>query len=214
MGPPKMITFLLRKLQKLQYSQLYRLIAQASTHLLGATPVGDPVTSSERFGPVERSDRHIAVLARGPPENDYVFSDFVASRGREGPLSILATNAGYTGMRCIPRRHARACDAMHATREGPSCGLIMPGPQQWICGSESVRGTPFQHIHTYILQDQASPWCTQLQILDLHVLELDPPNIHLFLFFDCPPAKRVLSTRSSKTPRIYPIILFLKGTNL
>ena len=89
-GPPKILRFLLRKLQKLQYSQLYRLIAQTSTHLLGTTPVGLPVTPSERFGPVETSNGRIAVLARGPPENREVFCDFVASRGREGPPSILA----------------------------------------------------------------------------------------------------------------------------
>ena len=86
-----MITFLLRMLQKLQYSQLYRLIAQASTHLLGTTPVGVSVTSSKRLGPVETSNRRIAVLARRPAENYRVFCDFVASRGREGPPSILAT---------------------------------------------------------------------------------------------------------------------------
>jgi hypothetical protein len=47
-----------------------------------------------------------------------------------------------------------------------------------------MRATSFPHIHTYILQDHASPWCTQLiyEILDLPVLELDPLNIHLFLF--------------------------------
>ena len=33
----------------------------------------------------------IAVLARRPAENREVFFDFVASRGREGPPSILAT---------------------------------------------------------------------------------------------------------------------------
>ena len=77
------------------------------------------------------------------------------------------------------------------------------GPQQvdlWV----RVRGEPFPHIHTYILQDQAGPWCTQLQILDLHVLELDPLNFDLFfLIFHQP--KRVLSTRSSKSPELYPI---------
>jgi hypothetical protein len=67
--PPKIIRFLLRKLQKLQYSQLYRLIAQASTHLLGTTPVGVSVTSSERLGPLVRSNGRIAVLARRPPKN-------------------------------------------------------------------------------------------------------------------------------------------------
>jgi hypothetical protein len=64
-----------------------------------------------------------------------------------------------------------------------------------------MRDTPFPHKHTYILQDQASPWRTQLQILDLPVLQLDPLNIHIFLFFFFfyfPPAKRVFSTRSSK----------------
>ena len=76
-------------------------------------------------------------------------------------------------------------------------------------------GTPFPHVHTYILHDQASPWCTQLQILDLPVLELDPLNIHLLLF-DFPPAKRVLSTISSKSPRIYTIkkVLFVKRVRI
>jgi hypothetical protein len=55
----------------------------------------------------------------------------------------------------------------------------MVGPQQVDLWAR-VRGTPFPQIHTYILQDQASPWCTQLQILDLPVLELNPLNIHLF----------------------------------
>jgi hypothetical protein len=68
-----------------------------------------------------------------------------------------------------------------------------------------VGGTPFPHIHTYISQDQACPWCTQLQILDLPVLELNPLNFHIF-FFDFPPAKTVLFTRSSKSPQIYTII--------
>ena len=87
----KPVRFLLQKLQKLQYSQLYRLIAQASTHLLGTPPVGDLVTSSDRLGPVETSNGRIAVLARRPAENGDVFCDFVASRGCEGPPSILAT---------------------------------------------------------------------------------------------------------------------------
>ena len=58
-------------------------------------------------------------------------------------------------------------------------------PQQvdlWV----RVGGTPSPHIHTYILQDQAGPWCTQLQILDLPVLELNPLNFHLFLIFHQP----------------------------
>ena len=46
----------------------------------------------ERLSPVETSNGRIAVLARRPAENDYVFCDFVASRGREGPPSILATH--------------------------------------------------------------------------------------------------------------------------
>ena len=103
-GPPKIVRFLLRKLQKLQYSQLYRLIAQASTHLLGTTPVGVSVTSSEQLGPVERSNGRIAVLARRPPENREVFCDFVASRGREGPPSILATSPTRPS---VPRNEAR-----------------------------------------------------------------------------------------------------------
>ena len=60
-------------------------------------------------------------------------------------------------------------------------------------------------------RNQAGPWCTQLQILDLPVRELNPLNFHVF--FDFPPAKRVLSTRSSKIPRIYAIknVFSLKG---
>jgi hypothetical protein len=92
-APPKIVTFLLRKLQKLQYSQLYRLIAQASTHLLGTIPLGDLVMSFERLSPVERSNGRIAVLARRFPKNRDIFCDFVASMGREGPLSILATTS-------------------------------------------------------------------------------------------------------------------------
>ena len=87
----------------------------------------------------------------------------------------------------------------------------MLGSQQvdlWV----RMGGTPSPHIHstTYISQDQAGPWCTQLQILDLPVLELNPLNFHLF--FDFPPAKMVLSTRSSESPEIYPIknIFFFK----
>ena len=56
-----------------------------------------------------------------------------------------------------------------------------PWPQKvdlWVC----VGGTPSPHIHTYIVQDQAGPRCTQLQILDLPVLELNPLNFHLFFF--------------------------------
>ena len=64
-----MVRFLLQMLQKLQYSQLYKLIEQASTHLLGTTPVEVFVTSPERLGPVKTSNRRIAVLVRGPPEN-------------------------------------------------------------------------------------------------------------------------------------------------
>ena len=57
---------------------------------------------------------------------------------------------------------------------------------------------------------------TQLQILDLPVLELNPLNFHLFFVFDFPPAKRVLSTRSSKSSEIYPIkkVFFSKRVQL
>ena len=75
-------------------------------------------------------------------------------------------------------------------------------PQQvnlWV----RMGGKPFPHIHTYTSQNQAGPWCTQLQILDLHVLELDPLNFEIFLIFHLP--KRVLSTRSSKSTELYPI---------
>jgi hypothetical protein len=47
--------------------------------------------SHSDLGPVETSHGRIAVLTRRPTENRDVFCDFVASRGREGPLSILAT---------------------------------------------------------------------------------------------------------------------------
>ena len=71
-----------------------------------------------------------------------------------------------------------------------------------------MRGTPSPHIHTYIhtyihTRNQAGPWFTQLQILDQPVLELNHLNFHLF--FDFPPAERVLSTRSSKSLEIYTI---------
>ena len=91
MGPPKNLRFLLRKLQKLQYSQLYRVIAQTSTHLIGTPFVGLSQILSERLGPVETSNGRIVMLVRRPAENCEVFCDFVASRGREGPPSILAT---------------------------------------------------------------------------------------------------------------------------
>ena len=35
-------------------------------------------------------------------------------------------------------------------------------------------------VHTYISQDQAGPWCTQLQILDLPILELNLLNFDFF----------------------------------
>jgi hypothetical protein len=89
-----------------------------------------------------------------------------------------------------------------------------PTPQQvdlWV----RVGKKPFPHIHTYILQDQAGTWCTQLQILDLPVLELNSLNFHLFFKKKIPPAKRVLSIRSSKSLEIYPIktclFFFIKG---
>jgi hypothetical protein len=44
-----------------------------------------------------------------------------------------------------------------------------------------------------------------MQNLDQPVLELNPlTNIFIF-FWDYPPANRVLSTRSSKSPEFYPI---------
>jgi hypothetical protein len=47
------------------------------------------------------------------------------------------------------------------------------------------------------------------QILDQPVFELNPLNFLLF-FFDFPPAKSVLSTRSSKSPEFYPKKYFQK----
>ena len=75
------------------------------------------------------------------------------------------------------------------SRVGRLCRYLVlrPWPQQldlWV----RVGGTPFPHIHTYILQDQASPWCTQLQILDLPVLELNSLNFDFF--FDFSSAKK------------------------
>jgi hypothetical protein len=54
------------------------------------------------------------------------------------------------------------------------------------------------------------PWFTQMQILDQPVLVLNPLNFLLF-FFDFPPAKRVLSTRSSKSLEFYPKKIFSKN---
>ena len=80
--------------------------------------MGNPVTSSERLGPVKRSDGRIAVLARRPPENRDVFCDFVASMGREGPLSILAT-LGERGGGLAPKGRALqllgSCSAVPGT---------------------------------------------------------------------------------------------------
>ena len=76
------------------------------------------------------------------------------------------------------------------------------GPQQvdlWV----RMRGKPSPHIHTYILQDQAGPWCTQLQILDLPVLELNPLNFDLFGFFTS--QKGCLPPDRQKNPEIYRI---------
>ena len=84
-GPPKMVRFLLQKLQKLQYSQLYRLIARASTHLLGTPPVGVFVTSFDRLGPVETSHGRIAVLARRPRQKSGGFLRFCREQGSRGP---------------------------------------------------------------------------------------------------------------------------------
>jgi hypothetical protein len=51
--------------------------------------------------------------------------------------------------------------------------------------------------------------------VDLPVLELNLLNFHLFssFFFDFPPAKRALSTRSSESPEIYPIYILKKFKN-
>jgi hypothetical protein len=76
------------------------------------------------------------------------------------------------------RRAQHLVERRSASSSSSARGAAAPGlgPQQvdlWV----RVRGEPFPHIHTYILQDQAGPWCTQLQILDLlDVLELDPLN--------------------------------------
>jgi hypothetical protein len=102
-----------------------------------------------------------------------------------------------------PCRHARArAPARAHAYENPRWHL---GPQRvgvWV----QVGGTRFPHIHTYILHGQAGPSCTQLQIVDLLVLELNILNF--YLFFDFPPAKTVLSTRSSKRPKSYPINIY------
>jgi hypothetical protein len=50
------------------------------------------------------------------------------------------------------------------------------------------------------------PWFSQMQILDQPVLELNPLNFLLFfLFINFPPAKTVLSTRSSNSSEFYAI---------
>ena len=64
--------------------------------------------------------------------------------------------------------------------------------------AKNLKGFPMRYAQLKM------PWFSQMQILDQPVLELNPLNFHLF-FFDFPPAKRVLSTRSSKSLEIYPI---------
>jgi hypothetical protein len=59
-----MVIFWAVLLRKLWYNQLYRLIARASTHLLGTTPVGDYQTLFERLGPIESSNDGMAVLTK------------------------------------------------------------------------------------------------------------------------------------------------------
>jgi hypothetical protein len=87
-------------------------------------------------------------------------------------------------------------------------------PQQvdlWV----RVRGTPFRvptHTYIHITKPGQSMVYTTADPGSAQVFELDPLNIHLFLsffFFDFPPAKRVLATGSSNSPRIYPTICFL-----
>jgi hypothetical protein len=69
----------------------------------------------------------------------------------------------------------------------PACLLRPQQVDLWV----RVHGKPFPHIHTYKIQDQAGPWCTQLQILDLPVLELNPLNFDFFFFFfDFSPVKK------------------------
>jgi hypothetical protein len=79
------------------------------------------VTSSERLGPVQTSHGRIAVLARRPPENRDVFCDFVASRGREGPLSILATFGLQRELRHASARSLGQCFRI------PPAVVIPPG---------------------------------------------------------------------------------------
>ena len=69
-----------------------------------------------------------------------------------------------------------------------------------------VGGTPSPHIHTYIHTRneaglEAGPWFTQ-QPADPRSAcpRAESPKFPLLLYFDFPPAKRVLSTRSSKVP--------------
>jgi hypothetical protein len=54
-------------------------------------------------------------------------------------------------------------------------------------------------MHT---RNQAGPWFTQLQILDQPVLELNPLNFHLLLFFFFSPhGEPVLITETAKAKR-------------
>jgi hypothetical protein len=110
------------------------------------------------------------------------------SAGRVIIVSITRARTHQIDRSIMMRMHAIDAPSHHAIAD--RCGVrsraIRVGHNKWICGSESVGHRSHAYIHTYILQDQASPWCTQLQILDLPVLELDPLNIHLLLIFHQP----------------------------
>ena len=86
----------------MQYSKLYRLIARASTHLIGTPLVGDYQILFKRLGPIESSNGRTAVLTMQVSEKGRVFCDFVASTGRSRALPQLAVWDFWRGF-------ARAC---------------------------------------------------------------------------------------------------------
>jgi hypothetical protein len=57
----------------------------------------------------------------------------------------------------------------------------MQGHNKWICGFKCTGHRSHTYIHI-TAEDQAGPWCTQLQILDLPALELNPLNSHIYIF--------------------------------
>jgi hypothetical protein len=99
-------------------------------------------------------------------------------------------------------RRVTVCLLPHSLVIGEDCLL---GHNKWICGSECAKHRSHTYIHTYISQDQASPCCTQLEILDLLLLELDPLNIHLFFFLIFHQLKGCFPPDRQKSPRIYSI---------